>query len=78
VDLTVEGDWEDVQVSLGLLAARYSPPVQRWDPDLELAMNEEWRPAPPEPRPWGPKRAHRKHRWLVTNALRRRNRRRRT
>jgi len=78
VDLTVEGDWEDVQVSLGLLAARYSPPVQRWDPDLEFAMNEEWRPAPPEPRPWGPKRAHRKDRWLVTHALRRRNRRRRT
>ncbi|HEX6747319.1 MAG TPA: hypothetical protein VF092_08455 [Longimicrobium sp.] len=49
VDLRVQGDWEDVQIALGLLEARVTPPIA-WSPLGE----DEYDAAPPPDRPRSP------------------------
>jgi hypothetical protein len=75
VDLSVNGDWEDVQVELGVLPARLTPAPSPWysrlvdSPLVERAV--------PTPQPPRKRRDVEKHRRKIAKQSKRRNRRRR-
>lgn len=76
VDIAINGDWEDVQVELGLLAARLTP-----RPRYTSSLFEPVRLEPPEqarkPHATRERRAADKRRRKIAKQSRRRNRRRR-
>jgi hypothetical protein len=73
IDLSVNGDWEDVQVELGLLPARLTP-KPLYSPFL-FARPEGERPAP-KPHAERERRAAEKRRRKMAKQSKRRNRRR--
>ena len=41
VDISIQGDWEDVQIELGLLAERLTPqPHYVWLPEAQIRAEE--------------------------------------
>ncbi|HSU13642.1 hypothetical protein [Longimicrobium sp.] len=72
VDLRVQGDWEDVQIALGMLEERATPPTA-FSPLLDWAADDA--PAPPAPRTAGAREQARKRR-KAEKQSRKRNRKR--
>lgn len=74
VDLTVAGDWEDVQMDLGLLAERLTPRPRLWDSGFAPMMTSPQGALPTQA--VVRTRENTKHRRQMVKASRRRNRKR--
>jgi len=73
VELSVNGDWEDVQVELGLVPARLTPPRRSWARMFDAPRSEA---PPPRHYPSRSRRATEKRRRKTARQSKRRNRRR--